>query len=348
MSHGPKTTVVSGDRPTAQGFHLGHYVGVIKNRVVLSADSRYKMYLLIADFHALTTGLKKVIKNGASNEFGINHISRQLVAEQIACGVLPENVVFYRQSSIPGLASIYLLLSMFTSSAVISRVPTIKDMAKSAAIADSEISLGLMGYPVLQTADIMCCYGQLVPIGKDNIPHLELAREILRKVNNECGTSFPLPEALLSDSSALIGTDGKNKMSKSRNNCIMLCDSKEEIFKKVFKMYTDPNRTHSFIPGDTKYNPVFIYHRLFNTNHDEVLELEKLYCAGKVGDVVVKQALGDALEAFIKPIREKTNSLLQGNFIDSILRDGSLIVQESSNKVLKTLNSLMGLDRTAL
>ena len=286
--------ILTGDRPTGS-LHLGHYVGSLKNRVILQDE--YECFFIIADLHTLTT------KASIDDIKDIYSHSYSLVLDSLACGIDPEKSCFYLQSLIPEIHEIYTLLQNLVTIPRLSRIPSIKDMQENSKL--GEMPFSLLGYPVLQSADILCVRSHLVPVGKDNASHLEITREIAQRFNHSYEEIFPLPETLLSDAPSLVGIDGQAKMSKSLNNAVYLKDSSFDVEKKVMRMFTDPKRIRPDIPGETEKNPVFVYHRLFNENKIEVAELTKLYQAGQIGDVDVKKRLFVAIEAFLEPIRER-------------------------------------------
>jgi tryptophanyl-tRNA synthetase len=223
-------------------------------------------------------------------------------------------------------------------------LPSLKEMAKNAHMEPESVPFGLIGYPVLQTADILMPKAHLVPVGKDNEAHIELSRDIARRFNQSYGEVFPLPEVLLSDVPSLIGIDGKGKMSKSANNAIYLSDDAKTVEKKIKGMYTDPNRVHAHLPGTVEGNPVFAYHDVFNTNKTEVEDLKKRYREGSVGDVEVKSKLIHALQLFMDPIRERRKEFeADKGLVEQIVYEGTHKMIEISNETVKEMRSAMGL-----
>ncbi|HIE43674.1 MAG TPA: tryptophan--tRNA ligase, partial [Candidatus Omnitrophica bacterium] len=282
-----KRRILTGDRPTGK-LHLGHYVGSLQNRVRL--QDKYECFFIIADLHMLTT------KIDSEETSQLPENINKLVLDYLSVGIDHTKSTIYLQSKIPEVCELTLLFSMLVGISRLERIPTLKDMIRDLKIANP--SLGLLGYPVLQSADILMVRADLVPVGKDQQSHVELTREIARKFNNLYGRVFPEPQALIGEVSTLVGTDGKAKMSKSLDNCIYLSDPPDIVEKKVMKMYTDPTRIHPTDPGHVKGNPVFMYHDAFNKNKKEVEELKVRYREGKVGDVEVKQRLNRALNEF--------------------------------------------------
>jgi len=221
------------------------------------------------------------------------------------------------------------------------RVPSLKEMARDARL--ETMPFGLLGYPVLQAADILLPRAHLVPVGKDNQAHVEVTRELARRFNRLYGPVFPIPEALLSEVPTLVGIDGV-KMSKSRDNAIYLSDDSATVERKVRGMYTDPQRVRADIPGQVEGNPVFIYHKVFNPDQDEVEDLEKRYRRGKVGDVEVKQKLARAVNGFLDPIRRRrARYQAQPELIEEILHSGIRRMRQESDETMRLVREAMGM-----
>lgn len=325
--------ILTGDRPTGK-LHLGHYVGSLANRVRLQ-DS-YEVFLLVADYHMLTTRSgKEYIDEVARN-------GRELVLDYLSVGIDPERCTIYVQSLVPEVAEIYLIFSMLVTVPRLQRVPTLKEV-----MADQHIenpSAGLLTYPVLQTADILIVRADLVPVGKDQESHIEVCREIARRFNQLYGNVFPEPEGLIGGGATLIGTDGKAKMSKSLNNAIFLSDDEETVRQKVMKMYTDPTRLRATDPGHVEGNPVFMYHDAFNANKGEVEELKERYRKGKVGDVEVKKKLIAALQAFLAPVRERRRAYqTKPGMVEEILHHGTEVVTREGRETIRMMREAMGM-----
>lgn len=328
-----KKRLLTGDRPTGR-LHLGHYVGSLKNRVLL--QHQHDCYFIIADLHTLTT------KPSKDEILHLREHVYDMVLDYLSCGIDPSISTIYLQSAVPAVYELNLFFEMLISVNRLSNLPSLKEMAKNAHL--EEIPFGLLGYPVLQTADILCPRAHLVPVGKDNEAHVELARDIARRFNQYYGEVFPLPEAIVGETGNLVGTDGKGKMSKSANNAIYLSDDAQTVIKKVKGMYTDPNRIHATDPGTIEGNPVFIYHDLFNTQRDEVASLKERYKEGKVGDVEVKECLSAAINRFLDPIRERRLHYAQeAGLVERIIYEGTLKMKECSDETVKEAKSLMGL-----
>lgn len=330
-----KKRILTGDRPTGR-LHLGHYVGSLQKRVEL--QQKYDTSLIIADLHMLTT------KPTRDDIAQIGENARGLVMDYIAAGIDPDNVTIYLQSAVHEVYELNLLFEMLVTVNRLTRVPSLKEMAKAANMSDEEMPFGLLGYPVLQAADILMPRAHLVPVGKDNESHVEVTREIARRFNNLYGEVFPIPDVLVGDVPTLVGTDGQAKMSKSLGNCIYLSDDEETVNKKVRKMYTDPNRVSADVPGTVEGNPVFMYHDAFNPDKAEVDDLKTRYRTGKVGDVEVKEKLAKALNRFLNPMRERYKDIENDNgLVDQVIIDGTDRMRIVAAETLKEVKTAMGL-----
>jgi tryptophanyl-tRNA synthetase len=299
-------------RPTGR-LHLGHLVGALGNWVPL--QEVYDCFYFVADWHALTSDFADTSQ--------LTTYTYENVADWIGAGLDPEKSTFFVQSLVPQHAELYLLLSMVVPVPWLERVPTYKEQQET--LRDKDLSsIGFLGYPLLQTADVAIYDARFVPVGEDQVAHLELAREVVRRFNNFFGEVLVEPQPLLTTFSRLPGLDGDKKMSKSLGNTIHLSDSADEVRKKVMRMYTDPKRVRADIPGTVEGNPVFTYHDAFNTNTDEVEDLKARYRAGKVGDVEVKVKLAAALNAHLEPIRERRADVMsRPGRLKEILFEGS-------------------------
>jgi len=318
--------VVSGMRPTGR-LHLGHLVGALSNWVRL--QDQYDCFYFVADWHALTSeyaDTSRVVEN-----------SYDMVADWIAAGLDPEQCTFFVQSLVPEHAELFLLLSMVVPVPWLERVPTYKEQQED--LKDRDLStLGFLGYPLLQTADVAIYDAKFVPVGEDQVAHLELSREVVRRFNNVFGDTLHEPQPMLTRVSRLPGIDGDKKMSKSIGNTIHLSDDADTVVKRVRQMYTDPKRVRADIPGTVEGNPVFVYHDTFNPNVAEVEDLKERYRAGKVGDVEVKTKLANALNAHLAPIRERRAAVLaRPGAVREILHEGSkkarVVAEETMDRV---------------
>jgi tryptophanyl-tRNA synthetase len=328
-----KGRILTGDRPTGR-MHLGHYVGSLQNRVRL--QEAYENYFIIADLHTLTTKPEK------ENLLTLEENIHEMVLDYLSAGIDPEKSVIFLQSAIHETYELNLYFEMLTSVPRLERLPSLKDMAKAANL--ESMPFGLLGYPVLQAADILLPRSTLVPVGKDNEAHVEISREIARRFNRLYGEVFPIPEVMIGDVPTLVGTDGQAKMSKSLNNAILLADDRETVDEKVMGMYTDPNRIRADIPGTVEGNPVFIYHDAFNPDTEEVEDLKTRYRKGKVGDVEVKRKLAKAINQFLEPIRERRAYYMQEpGRIDEILYTGTKKMGEEAKKTMTEVHKAMGM-----
>ena len=259
-----------------------------------------------------------------------------MAADWIAAGLDPERSTLFIQSLVPEHAELHLLLSMTVPIPWLERVPTYKEQKEQ--LSEKDLStLGFLGYPLLQTADIIIYNARYVPVGEDQVAHLELSREIVRRFHNFFGELFVEPQPLLTTFSRLPGLDNR-KMSKSYGNTINLSDDAETVTKKVRQMYTDPKRVRADMPGTVEGNPVFMYHDAFNPDTAEVEDLKARYRAGKVGDVEVKTKLAKALNAHLEPIRARRADLIaKPSALRDILHEGSrkarAIAQETMERV---------------
>ncbi|MEU4644325.1 tryptophan--tRNA ligase [Micromonospora sp. NPDC023814] len=325
--------MLTGDRPTGR-LHLGHYVGSIANRVRL--HQRYESFFIIADLHMLTTrntreGIDRVAVN-----------AREMVTDVLAAGVDPAQATFYLQSAIPEVGDLNTLFQNLVTVPRLERVPSLKDMARDSG--KEEMPYGLLGYPVLQAADILCVKGQVVPVGKDNAAHVEVTREIARRFNHLYGEVFPVPEMIASETPTLVGTDGRAKMSKSLGNAISLSDDAATVRRTVMGMYTDPNRVRADVPGTVEGNPVFAYHDIFNPDRGQVDDLKERYRAGRVGDVEVKEKLAVALNRFLDPIRERRARFeADPGLVDELIVEGTERTRHEVRQTVVEARRAMGL-----
>jgi tryptophanyl-tRNA synthetase len=314
-------------RPTGK-LHLGHLVGALGNWVPL--QDRYECFYFVADWHALTSDYADTSR--------ITSYTYETVADWIAAGLDPEKSTFFVQSLVPEHAELYLLLSMVVPVPWLERVPTYKEQQDN--LKDKDLSsIGFLGYPLLQTADVSLYDARFVPVGQDQVAHLELAREVIRRFNNFFGEGVLVePQPLLTKIGRLPGLDGDKKMSKSLGNTIDLAETADEVKKRVMRMYTDPKRVRADIPGTVEGNPVFIYHDAFNPNTAEVDDLKERYRTGKVGDVEVKTKLANALNAYLEPIRERRQAVMaRPDRLKEILFEGSrrarAVAEETMDRV---------------
>ena len=340
-NEGMKKRILTGDRPTGK-LHLGHYIGSLKNRLRL--QNEYECFFIIADLHTLTTAPEK------TEELSQN--IKDLVLDYLSVGIDPKKATIYLQSQIPEVAELAVIFGNLVSVPRLNRIPTLKDVMRDAHIQIP--SYGLLGYPVLQAADILMVKADLVPVGRDQESHIEITREIAGRFNQfygnpstDSGQVFPLPVALIpEDIGTLPGTDGKAKMSKTAGNVINLSDSKDEVKKKVVAMYTDPKRVHGDEPGKVEGNPVFVYLDAFSEHGDpkKIEEYKERYIKGKIKDVEVKVYLVEVLERFLQPLRTLRKEFeKQDGLVEKILKEGTEKARVEAQKTLEEVRKAMGL-----
>jgi tryptophanyl-tRNA synthetase len=318
-------------RPTGR-LHLGHLVGALGNWVRM--QETYDCFYFVADWHALTSDYADTSQ--------LTSYVYENVADWIGAGLDPEKSTFFVQSLVPEHAELYLLLSMVVPVPWLERVPTYKEQQEN--LVDKDLSsIGFLGYPLLQTADVAMYDARLVPVGEDQVAHLELAREVVRRFNNYYGEVLIEPQPLITKAFArLPGLDGGKKMSKSVGNTIDLADPPEVVTRKVRSMYTDPKRVRADIPGTVEGNPVFTYHDAFNPDTGEVDDLKARYRAGAVGDVEVKMKLAAALNAHLAPIREQREALLaKPERLKEILVEGSKRARVTAVETMERVRDAM-------
>ena len=337
--------ILTGERPTGP-LHIGHYVGSLKNRVKIQNEGDYdEMYIFAADAQALTDNFdnpKKVRENVI-----------EVVLDNLACGIDPEKVTYFIQSEVSELTELTYYYMNLVTVARLHRNPTVKEEIKQRGFEES-IPAGFFTYPVSQTADITAFKGNIIPVGDDQLPMIEQAREIVRKFNSIYGETLVEPEPLLPENETarrLVGTDGNAKMSKSLNNCIYLKDSEEEIKRKVFSMYTDPNHIKVEDPGKVEGNVVFTYLDVFckEDSFEKYLpeyknldELKAHYEKGGLGDMKIKRFLNDILQEELSPIREKREKLAKDpEKIYKMLEEGTKKAREKALATLKEVKKAM-------
>ncbi|HEX9740304.1 MAG TPA: tryptophan--tRNA ligase [Ignavibacteriaceae bacterium] len=284
-----KKRILSGMRPTGK-LHIGHYVGALENWIKLQDE--YESYHLIADYHVLTTDL---------NTNSIYNNSIEMLIDWLAAGLDPVKAPMFRQSQIKEHTELALIFGMLITVNRLERNPTLKDQVRDLHI--ENIIFGHLGYPVLQSADILLYKGNAVPVGEDQVPHVEITREIARRFNNQYGEVFPEPEPLLTKFARLQGIDGNTKMSKSLNNAILLSDDSETIKAKLKKAVTDPKKIRRGDPGNPDICLVFSYHKKFNS--EEIPEIDSGCRSGALGCVDCKMRCAAKISLFLEPIIEK-------------------------------------------
>lgn len=323
-----KQRVLSGMRPSGK-LHLGNLAGALENWKKLQED--YECFFFAADWHALTTEY--------SNPEIISQSIKEMFLDWLSVGLSPEKSVLFIQSRIKEHAELHLLLSMITPLSWLERVPTYKEQQQE--LSNKDLSTyGFLGYPLLQTADIIIYKAHKVPVGIDQVPHVELSREIARRFNFFYGPVFPLPEPLLTEVPKLLGIDGR-KMSKSYNNAIYISDTAEEIRQKVSQMFTDPNRIRRNDPGNPEICNVFSFHRLYSPA--KLVEEINVNCRqGSIGCVEDKKIMAENLISYLAPIHEKRRQILQApHLLEDIIEDGCRRAREVAKQTMEEVRQAM-------
>jgi tryptophanyl-tRNA synthetase len=324
-----KQRVMSGMRPTGR-LHLGNYFGALDSWLKL--QGKYECFHSIVDWHALTTAYQE------SDDIKDNIL--QMAIDWLSVGLDPNKSAVYVQSRVKEIAELHLLLSMIVPVSWLERCPTYKDQLVQ--LKDKEIATyGFLGYPNLMASDILICKASIVPVGEDQLPHLELAREIVRRFNFLYGETFPEPQALLNDVKVLPGLDGR-KMSKSYGNTILLSEDPESARKKISMMITDPARIKKDDPGHPDICSVFAFHKVFSP--DIVQERERECKAGQIGCVQCKRQLADNVVAFLEPIYERRKELEKNiDYVHDVLDDGYNKIKPIAQKTIEEVRTKMGL-----
>lgn len=327
-----KKIILTGDRPSGC-LHLGHYIGSLQNRVALQHE--YNQYVMIADIQALTDNFATPEK--------IKENVYEVAKDYLCAGIDPEQTTIFIQSQIPEINELTIYYLNLVTLSRLERNPTVKTEIRQKGFNNS-IPAGFFCYPVSQAADITIFKAETVPVGDDQIPMIEQTNEIVRSFNRIYSTDI-LKECkpFLSKSSRLVGIDGKSKASKSLGNAIFLSDSAEEIKRKVFQMYTDPDHIKIADPGKVEGNVVFAYLDAFHLNKDEVDELKKHYEKGGLGDKTIKNILNDTLQALITPMREKRESIKKED-IENMLYKGSTAARKVAQNTIKEVRAVMSLN----
>lgn len=314
--------IVSGMRPTGK-LHLGHLLGALEHWIKLQNEGKDCFYFA-ADWHALTTDYQDANK--------VKPYTREMLADWLAVGMDPKKSTIFAHSDIPEISELFLLLGMITPLGWLERNPTYKELRQE--ITNKDLSnFGFLGYPVLQAADIILYKGEGVPVGQDQVPHLELTREITRRFNSTYKPIFPEPQALLTKSPKINGVDGR-KMSKSYGNAILLSDSKEEIQSKIQVMVTDPKRARRQDPGDPDTCNLYPLHKIYSSN-ETIQEVRKGCTTAGIGCVDCKKLLLPSLLSRLEPIREKREEwTLHPKRIDEVLDSGAKKAQKVAKQTM--------------
>lgn len=343
-----KDIILTADRPTGK-LHIGHYIGSIASRIALQNEGNFdKMYVMIADAQALT--------DNAGNVQKVKDNILNVALDYLACGLDPKKCTIFIQSEVPALTEMTFYFLNLVTLARLKRNPTVKTEIKLRGFEES-VPVGFLTYPVSQTADIVAFNTTIVPVGEDQNPMIEQAREIVRSFNTTYSEVLVMPKAVVpknKNQARLVGTDGKNKMSKSLGNCIFLSDEPEIIKQKIMSMYTDPDHIHVSDPGKVEGNTVFEYLDAFVKedsfekylpDYKNLDELKAHYIRGGLGDVKIKLFLNNILQELLKPIRERRKELEKDpQAIYKILFKGSDEANEVANATLEKMKSAMGID----
>ena len=326
-----KKRILTGDRPTGP-LHLGHYVGSVMNRVKLQYD--YDAFIIIADVQALTTNFEhpEKLKEDVFN----------VALDNLACGIDPKISTIFIQSEISEIAELTIYYSNLVSINVLSHNPTIKTEAKQHGF-EHRKTFGFLGYPVSQAADITFCRADLVPVGADQLPHIELTRRIVRRFNELYAPVLIEPEAMVSTVPRLMGLDGNSKMSKSLRNCIYLSDSIKMVAERVGSAITDPARIHANDPGHPDVCNVFSYQKVFNPKF--IPELEESCKKGTIGCVACKKNLINAINELLEPIRQRRAAYEKDmKLVSDIMITGTKRAKQEAEKTMELVRTAMKLD----
>ena len=332
-----KKTILTGDRPTGK-LHLGHYTGSLRNRVALQNQDKYNMFIMIADQQALT--------DNAKNPKKIVDSLLEVTMDYISVGLDPTKTNLFIQSQIPELAELTVYYLNLVTVARLHRNPTVKSEIQQKGFGES-IPAGFFVYPVSQVADITAFKADLVPVGNDQKPMIEQAREVVRSFNNIYGEVLVEPEGMYPEGieGRLPGLDGKAKMSKSLGNAIYLSDEADVVQKKIMSMFTDPNHIRVEDPGCVENNAVFTYLDAFCKNKAALEEMKAHYRRGGLGDVKVKRYLNDILQAELEPIRARRKELEKNkDYLYEVLRKGSDNARAVAAQTLSEVRDAMGIE----
>jgi tryptophanyl-tRNA synthetase len=326
-----KKIILSGNRPTGR-LHLGNYTGALENWVALQKD--YLCYFMVADWHVLTTDYEHTSL--------IPENTREMVLDWVSAGLDPVTSTIFVQSHVKEHAELFLLLAMLVSTPRLERNPTLKEQVRDLQMDQGEegIAFGHLGYPVLQAADILMYRAHTVPVGEDQLPHIEITRELVRKFNRLYGEVFPEPEGLLTKFARFPGLDGR-RMSKSLGNTIEIADSPEEIEKKIMTAFTDPERKRRSDPGRPEVCLIYTYWQKFGTPEEAKLTYEECTTA-KRGCVECKRGAGAAIARFLAPLREKRAALeAKPGAVEAIIEDGDERARRAARETMKMVREQM-------
>lgn len=329
-----KKRILTGIRPSG-ALHVGHYAGALEQWIRLQED--YECFFLIADYQ---------VSDYVEDLDLVRNAVLEVATDWLAVGLDPNSNHFVIESMVPEHAELSVWLSWYVGLGRLQRNPTLKaEIADLESRSQDSVPVAFFNYPIMQVANILMPKAHLVPVGDDQLPHIELTREIARRFNRIFGDVFPVPEGLVGRVPRLTGLDGNAKMSKSLDNTIELKDDADTVTAKVMRMFTDPTRVHASDPGHIEGNPVFMYHDAFNPDHDEVQDLKDRYVSGKVGDVEVKQKLATALNTLMDPIREKRASYeSRPELVKEALAAGTDHAQLVARETMSEVREALGLN----
>ena len=327
--------VLSGIKPTGSSLHIANYFGAVKPHIKLQ-DEADEAFYFIADLHALTT---------VQDKERLEENIRSVTLDYLALGLDPDKCVFFRQSDIAEHGQLAVILANYVSLGRMKRMHAYKDIVEEG-VEQESINMGLFNYPILMAADILLYKPDGVPVGDDQRQHVEVTRDIARRFNHVYGKEvFPVVELMVEKKAQrIIGTDGKNKMSKSKDNIIEIFADEEKIREQIMGSYTDPNRKKASDPGTVEGNPVFVYHDLINDDKEEVEDLKERYKEGKVGDVEVKEKLVAAHKRLFESARERKKELEKFGDVDEVLKKGSARAEKIAKKTLSEVYETIGVN----
>jgi tryptophanyl-tRNA synthetase len=325
--------ILTGVRPTA-ALHLGHYAGALENWVRLQDE--YECFFLIADYQ---------VSDYADDIDRVRSAVWEVALDWLAVGLDPERSHYVIESAVPQHTELMMLLSWFVPLGRLQRNPTLKAEMAELDVGRKGVPVGFFVYPLMQVANILMPRAHLVPVGEDQLAHIEMTREVARRFNRDFGHVFPEPEPLVGRVPRLVGIDGQAKMSKSKGNTINLGDDRETVVQKVMSMYTDPTRLRATDPGHVEGNPVFMYHDAFNPDTAEVDDLKERYVGGAVGDVEVKTKLAAAINHLLEPIRDRRAYYeARPKLVQEALERGSGVAHTAAEETMAAVRTALKLD----
>ena len=329
-----KGVIFSGMRPTGM-LHLGNYLGALQNWVRLQRE--YNCIYCAVDIHALTT------IEDPSETTEIQPNIEEMVLDWLAAGIDPEHHIVFVQSHVPEVMALHTLLSMVTPLGWLMRVPTFKEKVRQMRETEESVNYGLVGYPVLQTADIILYKADTIPVGRDQVPHVELAREIVRRFNNMFGKTFPEPQAKLTEAPLIVGLDGQQKMSKSLDNHLELAAAPEETARRLMTAFTDPQRTRRDIPGRPEVCNIYSLHQIFSLE-EEVPTVYAECTTAQRGCVDCKRHLAASINGYLEPLRQRRRDYqARPGYVREVLQAGAEKARVIARRTIEEVYQKMGL-----